>query len=234
MTIRHWYKYADPARKLTFSNFLDQAFAQIRRERTQTLIIDVRDNDGGLDAPGKELFAYLWDEPFYYDVQLLCNGREFDFFRYDPHAKAIPGDIVERLADGKFRMVKHPNLGLQQPAKPHFGGHVYALMNGGSFSTSCEFLSMLHYHKRAKFIGEEAAGGYYGCTAGQFVHLALPNSKVVLRFGLVTYYQAVKGYRHGDRSILPDYPVRQSISDLMNGTDKEMDLALSLTRGKKK
>jgi len=40
------------------------------------------------------------------------------------------------------------------------------LMNGGTFSTICEFLSMLPFHKRGALIGEEAAGGYYGCTAG--------------------------------------------------------------------
>jgi hypothetical protein len=39
-------------------------------------------------------------------------------------------------------------------------------MNGGTFSTICEFLSMLPFHKRGALIGEEAAGGYYGCTAG--------------------------------------------------------------------
>jgi len=59
------------------------------------------------------------------------------------------------LIDG-FRFPKHKaqaTRGLQQPSEPYFGGRVFALMNGGRFSTSCEFLSMLHFHKRAIFIG---------------------------------------------------------------------------------
>jgi hypothetical protein len=105
-------------------------------------------------------------------------------------------------------------------------------MNGGSFSTSSEFLSMLHFHKRAKFIGEEAAGGYYGCTAGRRDNVILPNSKLQLRVGLVTYYQAVSGYKHRDRGVLPDYPVTYTIAELMAGKDKEMEQALSLIRAR--
>jgi len=91
---------------------------------------------------------------------------------------------VEQRSDGKFHLVKHPNLGLQQPSQPHFAGRVFALMNGGSFSTSSEFLSMLHFYKRATFVGEEAAGGYYGCTAGQFVYVCQRSGKLThLRSG---------------------------------------------------
>jgi hypothetical protein len=80
--------------------------------------------------------------------------------------------------------LKALGLGLQQPSQPHFGGRVFALMNGGSFSTTCEVL------QRGVLIGEEAAGGYYGCTAGFRQELILPNSKVRLPLGMVTYYYA--------------------------------------------
>jgi len=230
LTIRHWYEYADPKRKVTFLDFLKESFAQIRERGTSNVIIDVRDNDGGLDAPGKQLFSFLWDKSFYYDRDLVLNALEFDYFKYAPDAKPVPRDRVELQADGKFNLIKHSNLGLQQPSQPYFGGRVFALMNGGSFSTSCEFLSMLHFHKRATFIGEEAAGGYYGCTAGRMDGVTLPNSKLVLSVGIVTYYQAVSGYKYPDRGVLPDYPVSYTISELIAGKDKEMELALSLIR----
>ncbi len=229
LTIRHWYQYADPERKVTFLDFLKNSFAQIRTNQSRNLIIDVRDNDGGLDAPGKQLFAFLWDRPFYYDEKLVINALRFDFYKYDPDAVPIRPDIVEQQPDGRFHLVKHPNVGLQQPAEPHFAGKVFVLMNGGSFSTSCEFLATLHYHKRATFIGEEPAGGYYGCTAGRVMHIELPNSKLMLLFGLTTYYQAVSGYKP-DRGVLPDFPVRHTISDLIANNDRDMELALSLAR----
>ena len=92
---------------------------------------------------------------------------------------------------------------------------------------------MLHHHKRGRFIGEEAAGGYYGNTSGQFnAELTLPNSKLVLALQLTTYYLAVSGYKYPDRGVIPDYPVKHTISDLLAGKDKEMELALSLARAR--
>ena len=49
MTIRHWYRYADEDHKLEFSDFLKTSFAQIHEKGTTNLVIDVRDDDGGLD-----------------------------------------------------------------------------------------------------------------------------------------------------------------------------------------
>jgi C-terminal processing protease CtpA/Prc len=103
-------------------------------------------------------------------------------------------------------------------------------MNGGSFSTSTEFLSILHFHKRATFVGQETGGACYSLTAGRFVDVILPHSKLQLMFGLSTYYQAVSGHKHPDRGIMPDHSVTYTIDDLLAGKDKEMELALALAR----
>jgi hypothetical protein len=233
LTIRNFFDHVDPERNLTFEDFLKQSFAQMQTNGTRSLIIDVRDDTGGADEPGKQLFSYLWDQPFYYYKDIVSNAREFDFFKYDPAAKPIPANTVELRTDGKFHHTWHPNLGLQQPVRPHFAGKVFALMNGGSFSATTEFLSTLHSHKRATFIGEETGGGYYGNTSGIYrANLALPNSKLKLHFGLMTYYQAVRDVKYRYRGVLPDYPITHTIEDLMAGKDKDMELALSLARSK--
>ena len=101
-------------------------------------------------------------------------------------------------------------------------------MNGGSFSTTCEFLSTLHNHHRAVFVGEEAAGGYYGNTSGPGAMVVLPNSKLRLPVRLMTYYMAIPGSEYGNRSIPPDRRVTYSIEELLAGRDKEMDFALGM------
>jgi hypothetical protein len=105
-------------------------------------------------------------------------------------------------------------------------------MNGGSASTTCEFLSMLPLHKRGVLIGEEASGGYYGCTCGFRVLLTLPNSKVRVPLGMVTYDYAAADYKYASRGMIPDYPVTHTINDLLAGKDSDMELALSLARSK--
>jgi C-terminal processing protease CtpA/Prc len=103
-------------------------------------------------------------------------------------------------------------------------------MNGGSFSSSTEFLTLLHFYNRATLIGEEPAGGYYGNTCGRMVKLVSPNSKLELNFGVLTFYLDVSGYKYSDRGVLPDYPVAHKLNDLLAGRDKDMELALSLAR----
>ncbi len=232
LTIRSFEKYVDPQRKLTIHNFLQQSFEQIQEKQSSSLIIDVRDDSGGMDAPGAQLFSYLWNQPFEYYTDENINARDYDFYKYCPGANPLPANLVEKRADGKFHYRSRPGLGLQQTGQPYFGGKVFALMNGGSCSTTCEFLSMLPFHKRGLLIGEGAGGGYYGCTCGFQVMLTLPNSKVRVALGMVTYDYAAANYKHASRGMIPDYPVHHTITDLLAGKDRDMELARSLARAK--
>jgi len=210
--------------------FFDDAFTQIQRQNARSLIIDVRNNNGGADELGKKLLSFLVDQPFRYYDDLVLNAREFSFGRYvEGGGGVIPESMVEHGKDGKFHNIQHPNWGMQQPSQPYFAGRLLALMNGGSFSTTCEFLSNLHSRKRATFIGEEAAGGYYGNTSGRVPTVVLPNSKVAVRVPLQTYYLAVNG-ADPRRSILPDLEVKPTIQDLLSGNDPVMSTALELAR----
>ena len=208
--------------------FFQQSYEDLDRRHARNLIIDVRDNGGGEDELGKLLFSYLVTEPFPYYNDLAINKLTFDFFRYVDHPRPLPENAVEKRPNGKYLLNSHPNWGIQKPGTPHFAGNVYALMNGGSFSTTCEFLSTLHYHRRAVFIGEEAAGGYYGNTSGPGTMLVLPNSKVRIYVRLMTYYMAIPGEEHGKRSIPPDHPLTYTIDEMLDHKDKEMAEAYRL------
>jgi uncharacterized protein (TIGR03435 family) len=211
----------------------DGAFQELDRRKATHLILDVRDNGGGEDELGRRLFAYFADRPFRYYRDLTLNALSFRFLQYVPDHNALPAnmrDLAKPGADHKYHFIGHPNWGIQQPALPHFGGRVLVLMNGGSFSTTCEFLSMLHARGGATFIGEETGGGYYGNTSGDAAKVVLPNSKLVLPLPLVGYYMAIDGTQQGAHGIRPDYPVEYSIDDVLAGRDKAMEIAVRLTR----
>jgi hypothetical protein len=230
LTVRAFFGKAE---NKPLGDYFDSAFRQIHDQNSESLVIDVRNNGGGDDDLGKKLLSFLLDQPFKYYDDLIFNARQFDFFRYADGAQPIPADMVEKRADGKFHDIKHSNLGIQQPSQPHFGGKVIVLMNGGSFSTTCEFLSNLYDRKRATFVGEEAGGGYFGNTSGRAVLVILPGSKVGVRVPLRTYYLAVKD---GDpsRSILPDYEIKPSITDLLSTNDTVMAKAIALAHAQHK
>jgi hypothetical protein len=114
----------------------------------------------------------------YYD-DLIINKMSFSVAKYtDPHRNLIvPEGLAERRADGKIHMVQYDNIGLEQPSKPALTGPVYILIDGGCLLTTAEFLTEVHTHHRATFIGEESSGCYYGPTSGDVVKIILPNTK---------------------------------------------------------
>jgi C-terminal processing protease CtpA/Prc len=212
--------------KKSLQEFYKESFTAFKDKGTKTLILDLRNNGGGADELGRLLLSYLVDKPFKYYDDLVLNALEFSFLK----DKKLPEDQVERQPNGKYRLVKHPNWGEQQPSQPTFAGKVLILINGGSFSTTSEFLSQAHFHKRATFIGEESAGGYYGNSSGFMPAVTLPNSKIIVRVPLMTYYMAVHGYKDAARGVIPDHSVRYTIDELLAGTDKELAVALELAR----
>ena len=221
---------ADRERTRPLGAFLTDAFTQMAANKTRALVIDVRNNGGGQDALGKQLLAHLMDRPFQYYDGLFVNTRELSFAKHTDAPGPMPESMVTRGADGRLRMTRHPNLGEQQPAAPGFGGKVYILMNGGSFSTTAEFLSLAHHHRRAVFIGEESGGGYEGNTSGPTVTVTLPNTGMRLRVPLLRYELAVKRPGAVDRGVMPDHRVPVTIADLIAGGDKEKEFALTLAR----
>jgi hypothetical protein len=223
-------QFGGTANKKDLHVFFRESFTAIDKKKSAVLILDVRDNGGGADDLGKLLLSFLIAEPFRYYDDLVLNALDFSFRKYTPLKRGLPAHMLERRPNGKYRLVKHPNWGIQQPSKPGFKGKVYILINGVSFSTTSEFLSHVHARKRATFIGEESGGGYYGNTSGPAALLTLPNTKLQAYVPLMTYYMAVRGYKAASHGVVPDVPVTYTIDELVTGKDKELELALKLAR----
>ncbi len=233
MTIRGFYGFADDGNKVDMATFINASFDAIRARGSTALVLDLRNNGGGEDELGKLLLSYLVDRPFDYYDDLVINKLTFDFSRYTAEKPDIPESAVERRADGHFHMIGHPNWGTQKPSTPGFSGKVVILINGGSFSTTSEFLSQVDFRHRATFVGEESGGAFYGNTSGFVPTVVLPNSKLQVRVPLMTYYLAVKGPHDAARGTIPDYEVQPTIDDLVEGKDRAMQTALDLARGRK-
>ncbi len=229
LKVRSFWGNAEDGASL--GTFFERVFTEIGTKGLSRLILDLRDNGGGEDELGRKLFAHFADAPFRYYRDLTVNKLSFRFSQYVPEHDPLPASVhalVKPAADGKLHVVGHPNWGIQQPAAPHFGGKLIVLMNGGSFSTTCEFLATLHHRGGAVFVGEETAGGYYGNTSGASASVRLPASKLTLPVQLVGYYLAIDGADQGNRGVRPDQPVEYSIEDILAGRDREMEIALRL------
>lgn len=219
--------------KIKFENFLKASFKKIKSNNVQNLIVDVRDNGGGTDEYGKILFSYFVNQPFDYYKSLRMNKESFDCFKYTsrPDMKA-PAGMLKPNKEGTFDNVQHPNVGRQNPLSPVYAGNTYVLIDGWCFSTTSEFLSKLHFHTKAIFIGEESGGGYYGNCSGPTPDFTLPNTKVRIEIPLMNYRMAVENYQYIDRGLIPNYTVTPGILDKINNLDVELNFTEKLIENK--
>ena len=110
-------------------------------------------------------------------------------------------------------------------AENHFDGHVYTLINGGSFSSTGHLIALLKYQDIGVFIGEES-GASFACTDGTRSH-TLSNTKIQLGISTMIWTVETEGLTPG-RGIMPDYPVEMTMEDYLAGADPVMDYTLSL------
>jgi len=110
-------------------------------------------------------------------------------------------------------------------ADNRFTGNLYTLIDGRCFSTNGHFCALLKYHKIGKFVGTES-GATYTCNAGRDLMVRLNNT----RFGRNPFAVAVQGMDQRE-PIKPDYPVHETIRDLLEGRDVYMEMALKLIEG---
>ena len=121
------------------------------------------------------------------------------------------------------------NRPLDMADEPYTGRQFY-LIDGMCFSTTGHLTSLLKYHKLGIFIGEET-GATYTCNDASH-ETTLENSGYIVRSARRSFAAAVKNFPL-DQGIMPDYEVKQSVSDVIENKDVVLAFALDLIAGLK-
>jgi hypothetical protein len=188
--------------KQNFDKVIESYFEQISNSKTDNLIVDLRNNQGGDIENGVYLLSYLLNKSFSVVQEYFC------------------------VENNELQHCKGPSLGRHNPKSNNFKGKLYVLINGGSFSNSGIVSSCLQANNRATFIGEET-GGNPNVLAGFIKNIKLPNTKIQVQIPTKQFVLTDKTKNNG-QGVKPTQLVIPKLADILEGTDTELDYTIDL------
>lgn len=217
-----------------FKSNLIELFNEIKKKKSSTLIIDIRQNKGGYAVNQINLLSFLIHESYQpivsgsvvtvilpekeHAIHSLSDYDEFFASNFDADQKENDRWFVkeERIQTATI----HPN-------KKPFKGKVYLLVGGKTFSAASDLALAAKNLEGMTLIGEETGGGYYFHTGNYSVVYQFSNSKIMMRMSFMKMDKYVLNNSIPKGSgVLPDIEVSLIVQDLIDGKDSQLDYVL--------
>lgn len=224
----------------TFTNslqrsYLRRAFRKLHAKQTPHLILDLRNNGGGLIQSSLLLTRFIKKEPFRYADSVFAIRRN-----------VISNAIVSRrfiTNAAMWLLNKKVNDSLYnfrffsgrtyEPHKKRYNGQVWVLTGGYSFSATTMFLANVKGQSNVTLIGEETGGGYYGNNGVFIPDITLPNTR--LRMRLPLYRIVINGRMPNTGSgVPPDVWVAPTAETIRQNRDVKTEKAVALIQQRRK
>lgn len=217
----------------------DTIFAELNKHDVQNLIIDLRGNPGGRLNEIHKLAQYLNDTAFVFIKPATITNRATFFNLY--RGKSVASKIFSTPFISIFSTIRglkssRNDVGelqfplksskITQPKPLNYKNNIYVITDGMTFSAAAIISSHLKGRNRAIFVGDETGGTYNGTVAGIMPEVKLPNSKLVVRVGLMTIKPNEQTEKEG-YGVMPDTYIKPTIEDFLNDKDPELDWILN-------
>ena len=210
--------------------FIDAAMATA--SRLSGIVIDLRDNAGGLDC-GNEILAHLIDAP----LRTTSYSRHVRYRavpdRLSPYLKTWDRSFRDWGASavgpdraGFYTLTRSgdaPETDTITPAKRRFTGKVAILIGPKNASATFAFAALVKRHGLATLVGDQTGGNLRGINGGAFFFVGLPASGIEVDLPLIAYWPDAP---QPDAGVVPDVPIIPRAADLQAGSDLPMGRAI--------
>lgn len=215
--------------------FFRKSFKLMKKQKTSNLVLDLRDNGGGLIINSALLLKYLKFKKFSYcdSAYGITKKLPKNNFRIKYYEKLTVKFLSRKRKDGLYHSAYLDQKKFRIKRRKHFDGQVYVITNGYTFSAASITTAHLKGQHNVKIVGEETGGGGYGNSAVIMAILTLPNSKLQVR---IPMYRMVLKYNLSEfgKGVLPDINIGVTSASIKEGKDLKLEKIYNLIKESKK
>lgn len=197
---------------------VDRIFREVKAKGARNLILDLRGNPGGVSEMGEYIFRYFYAGKFRALSKVRAKAS-WDVLKDVPlWARPVVFVLRGRVVSNTIAERAHA-----EPAA-FFSGHVYLLVDNGSYSMAAEFAAMVRDYKAGTIVGYETGG--LPITFGGPHRFTLRHSRIPCSVAWTQDFPPNPRPGDDEHGVIPD--VRLGDQDLASFTT-EQDPVLAFT-----